>query len=100
MATAVFVLAIVTTIGAVVTLVIFVRGARAIPVLANQPARPTGPLVSVIFAAKDEGPNMMVGTIQLRTHTAVVSVEAITEGASPDIPLQAGDQIFVHDRLF
>jgi polysaccharide export outer membrane protein len=35
-----------------------------------------------------------------RTHTAVVSVEAITEGASPDIPLQAGDQIFVHDRLF
>ena len=35
-----------------------------------------------------------------RTHTAVVSVEVITEGASPDIPLQAGDQIFVHDRLF
>lgn len=35
-----------------------------------------------------------------RSHTAVVSVEAITEGASPDIPLQAGDQIFVHDRLF
>jgi polysaccharide export outer membrane protein len=35
-----------------------------------------------------------------RTHTAVVSVESITEGASPDIPLQAGDQIFVHDRLF
>jgi protein involved in polysaccharide export with SLBB domain len=35
-----------------------------------------------------------------RTHTAVISIEAITEGASPDIPLQAGDQIFVHDRLF
>jgi protein involved in polysaccharide export with SLBB domain len=35
-----------------------------------------------------------------RTHTAVVSVESITEGESPDIPLQAGDQIFVHDRLF
>lgn len=35
-----------------------------------------------------------------RSHTAVVSVEAITEGTSPDIPLQAGDQIFVHDRLF
>ena len=35
-----------------------------------------------------------------RTHTAVISIEAITEGASPDIPLQAGDQIYVHDRLF
>jgi polysaccharide export outer membrane protein len=35
-----------------------------------------------------------------RTHTAVVSVESITEGASPDIPLQAGDSIYVHDRLF
>jgi polysaccharide export outer membrane protein len=35
-----------------------------------------------------------------RTHTAVISVESITEGASPDIPLQAGDQIFVHERLF
>lgn len=37
---------------------------------------------------------------QGRTHTAVVSVGSITEGQSPDIPLQAGDQIFVHDRLF
>jgi len=35
-----------------------------------------------------------------KSQTAVISVEAITEGASPDIALQAGDQIFVHDRLF
>lgn len=35
-----------------------------------------------------------------KSHTAVVSVDAITEGASPDIPLQAGDGIFVHQRLF
>lgn len=35
-----------------------------------------------------------------RSYTAVVSVEAITEGESPDIPLQAGDQIFVHERMF
>lgn len=32
--------------------------------------------------------------------TVVVSVEAITEGYSPDIPLQAGDRIFVHQRIF
>ncbi len=35
-----------------------------------------------------------------KRHTAVVSVDSITEGASPDIPLQAGDAIFVHERLF
>jgi protein involved in polysaccharide export with SLBB domain len=32
--------------------------------------------------------------------TVEVDVEAITEGKSPDIPLQAGDQIYVHERLF
>jgi protein involved in polysaccharide export with SLBB domain len=32
--------------------------------------------------------------------TVVVSVDAITEGRSPDIPLQAGDQIYVHERIF
>jgi len=32
--------------------------------------------------------------------TVVLSVEAITDGRSPDIPLQGGDQIFVHDRVF
>lgn len=32
--------------------------------------------------------------------TVVVSIEAITEGRSPDIPLQAGDQIYVHERVF
>jgi protein involved in polysaccharide export with SLBB domain len=34
------------------------------------------------------------------TRTVVLSVEAITDGRSPDIPLQGGDQIFVHDRVF
>jgi protein involved in polysaccharide export with SLBB domain len=33
-------------------------------------------------------------------YTAVVSVGIIMEGRSPDIPLQSGDQIFVHERLF
>jgi protein involved in polysaccharide export with SLBB domain len=32
--------------------------------------------------------------------TVVVSVGLITEGKAPDIPLQAGDQIYVHERLF
>ncbi len=32
--------------------------------------------------------------------TVEIDVEAITEGKSPDIPLQAGDQIYVHERLF
>ncbi|HEX9618628.1 MAG TPA: polysaccharide biosynthesis/export family protein [Polyangiaceae bacterium] len=34
------------------------------------------------------------------SRTVVLSLEAITEGRSPDIPLQAGDQIFVHERIF
>ena len=34
------------------------------------------------------------------SRTVVLSVGAITDGRSPDIPLQGGDQIFVHDRVF
>lgn len=34
------------------------------------------------------------------TKTVVISVDAITEGGSPDIPLQAGDQIYVPERVF
>ena len=32
--------------------------------------------------------------------TVEVDVGAITEGKAPDVPLQAGDQIYVHERLF
>jgi polysaccharide export outer membrane protein len=32
--------------------------------------------------------------------TVVISVDAITEGRSRDIPLQAGDQIYIHERVF
>jgi protein involved in polysaccharide export with SLBB domain len=35
-----------------------------------------------------------------RAETVVVSVDAITEGGAPDIPLQAGDQIYVPERVF
>lgn len=34
------------------------------------------------------------------TRTVVLSVDAITEGESKDVRLQAGDQIYVHERLF
>ncbi|HEY3256754.1 MAG TPA: polysaccharide biosynthesis/export family protein [Polyangiaceae bacterium] len=32
--------------------------------------------------------------------TVQVDVEAISEGKAPDVPLQAGDQIYVHERIF
>jgi polysaccharide export outer membrane protein len=32
--------------------------------------------------------------------TVVLSVDAITDGRSPDIPMQSGDQIYVHERVF
>ena len=32
--------------------------------------------------------------------TVVLSFDSITEGRSPDLPLQAGDQIYVHERVF
>jgi polysaccharide export outer membrane protein len=34
------------------------------------------------------------------TTTVVLSFDSITAGKSPDIPLQAGDQIFVNERVF
>jgi polysaccharide export outer membrane protein len=34
------------------------------------------------------------------TESVVISVDAITDGISPDIPLQAGDQIYVQQRVF
>jgi protein involved in polysaccharide export with SLBB domain len=35
-----------------------------------------------------------------QTRTVVLSVDAITDGSLPDIPLQAGDTIFVIERIF
>jgi polysaccharide biosynthesis/export protein VpsN len=35
-----------------------------------------------------------------QTRTIVLSVDAITDGTLPDIPLQAGDTIFVGERIF
>jgi polysaccharide biosynthesis/export protein VpsN len=35
-----------------------------------------------------------------QTRTIILSVDAITDGTLPDIPLQSGDQIFVGERIF
>jgi hypothetical protein len=32
--------------------------------------------------------------------TVVLSVDSITEGRSPDVPLQAGDVIYISERVF
>jgi polysaccharide export outer membrane protein len=34
------------------------------------------------------------------TKTVVLSVDRITEGEAQDVPLQAGDRIYVYERLF
>jgi protein involved in polysaccharide export with SLBB domain len=34
------------------------------------------------------------------SRTVVISISSIMEGRAPDIPLQSGDRIFVHERLF
>jgi polysaccharide biosynthesis/export protein VpsN len=34
------------------------------------------------------------------SRTVVIAIGTIMEGRSPDIPLQSGDRIFVHERLF
>jgi protein involved in polysaccharide export with SLBB domain len=39
-------------------------------------------------------------TTKGKSRTVVLSVDAIQEGTSPDIPLQAGDRIYVHERIF
>lgn len=56
--TVALILAAVTAVGVLITAVIFIRGGLSIPNLIDYRPRVTGPLVSVIFAAKDEGTNI------------------------------------------
>src|SRR5881275_1666844 len=51
-------LAMATTIGLIVILVQLVRGGSRIRPLTEQPGDPYGPKVSVIVAARDEGPHI------------------------------------------
>src|SRR3954467_14666113 len=50
--------AAVTFVGVFVVAIAFARGARSMPNLGDQAPRNDGPLVSVIFAARDEGANV------------------------------------------
>jgi polysaccharide biosynthesis/export protein VpsN len=50
--------------------------------------------------ANSDHVNLTRKTAKGQQQTVIVSVDAITEGKAPDIPLQAGDQIYVHERLF
>jgi glycosyltransferase involved in cell wall biosynthesis len=56
--TALLWIAAVTFAGVLVVAIAFVRGARSMPDLMDETPRDEGPLVSVIFAARDEGPNI------------------------------------------
>jgi glycosyltransferase involved in cell wall biosynthesis len=51
-------LAALTAVAVFTTALIFIHGARQIPDLGKTPPRTTGPLLSIVFAAKDEGPNI------------------------------------------
>lgn len=42
----------------------------------------------------------LIRRVNGKPKTFVVSVRAISDGRSPDIPLQAGDSIYVYDRIF
>lgn len=44
--------------------------------------------------------NLTRKTAAGQTRTIVLSVDAITDGTLPDIPLQSGDTIFVGERIF
>ncbi len=44
--------------------------------------------------------NITRKTDQGKTYSALVAIGAMMEGKAPDVPLQSGDQIFVHERLF
>jgi protein involved in polysaccharide export with SLBB domain len=50
--------------------------------------------------ANGERVNLTRKDKQRASTTVVLSFDSITEGRSPDIPLQAGDQIYVNERVF
>lgn len=50
--------------------------------------------------ANGERINLTRKSRQNAATTVTLDFDSITEGRSPDIPLQAGDQIYVHERVF
>jgi protein involved in polysaccharide export with SLBB domain len=48
----------------------------------------------------DKGRVNLTRRTRTGSRTVSISVEAITDGRSPDIPLQAGDRIYVQERIY
>lgn len=79
------VLAAVTTMAVFITTVVFLNGARRIPNLEGYAPRPNGPKVSVVFAARDEGPNIeeALGSL-LRQRYDQLEIVAVNDRSADD----------------
>lgn len=48
----------------------------------------------------NRGQIQLIRTTSKGTQSVAIDGDSIIEGSSPDIPLQAGDRIYVHERIF
>ena len=51
-------------------------------------------------AIANKGQIQLIRTTDKGQQSVMIDGDAIIEGTSPDIPLQAGDRIYVHERIF
>lgn len=51
-------------------------------------------------AISNKGQVQLIRTTDKGTQSVMLDADAIIEGTSPDFPLQAGDRIYVHERIF
>jgi protein involved in polysaccharide export with SLBB domain len=51
-------------------------------------------------AIANKGQVQLIRTTAKGTQSVMLDADAIIEGTSPDLPLQAGDRIYVHERIF
>jgi protein involved in polysaccharide export with SLBB domain len=51
-------------------------------------------------AISNKGQIQLIRTTKNGIQNVMIDGDAIIEGSSPDIPLQAGDRIYVHERIF
>jgi polysaccharide export outer membrane protein len=51
-------------------------------------------------AIANKGQIQLIRTTDKGQQSVMIDGDAIIEGSSPDIPLQAGDRIYVHERIF
>jgi glycosyltransferase involved in cell wall biosynthesis len=93
-------LAAITALGVVVTAVVFIRGVFTIPDLAKQTPRVTGPKVSIIFAAKDEGPNIehALGSMLRQTYERIELI-AVNDRSTDDTGVVLGRMAARDERI-